>query len=52
MAGYTNPRTASPGVIENIKRLRAGQPLMNTVDRRRGITGAVRTRQAGGSALS
>ncbi|MES2572615.1 MAG: NAD(P)-dependent oxidoreductase, partial [Verrucomicrobiota bacterium] len=27
MAGYTNPRTASPGVIENIKALRAGQPL-------------------------
>jgi len=36
MAGYTNPRTASPGVIENIKRLRAGQPLINTVDSKTG----------------
>ena len=36
MAGYTNPRTASPGVIENIKRLRAGQPLINTVDPKTG----------------
>jgi glyoxylate/hydroxypyruvate reductase A len=36
MAGYTNPRTASPGVIENIKRLRAGQPLINTVDPKSG----------------
>ena len=32
IAGATNPRTASPGVIENIKRIRAGQPLINTVD--------------------
>jgi len=32
IAGATNPRTASPGVVENIKRLRAGQPLINTVD--------------------
>ncbi|MFZ5781899.1 MAG: 2-hydroxyacid dehydrogenase [Pseudomonadota bacterium] len=31
IAGATNPRTASPGVIENIKRLRGGQPLINTV---------------------
>jgi glyoxylate/hydroxypyruvate reductase A len=36
MAGYTNPRTASPGVIENIKRLRAGQPLINIVDPKSG----------------
>jgi len=36
MAGYTNPRTAAPGVIENIKRLRAGQPLINTVDPKTG----------------
>jgi glyoxylate/hydroxypyruvate reductase A len=36
VAGYTNPRTASPGVIENIKRLRAGQPLINTVDPKTG----------------
>ena len=32
VAGSTNPRTAAPGVIENIKRLRGGQPLINTVD--------------------
>lgn len=32
IAGATNPRTASPGVIENIKRMRAGQPLIHTVD--------------------
>ena len=32
IAGATNPRTASPGVIENIKRLQAGRPLINTVD--------------------
>jgi glyoxylate/hydroxypyruvate reductase A len=32
IAGATNPRTASPGVVENIKRLRSGQPLINTVD--------------------
>jgi glyoxylate/hydroxypyruvate reductase len=36
IAGATNPRTASPGVIENIKRLRAGQPLINTVDPKSG----------------
>jgi glyoxylate/hydroxypyruvate reductase len=36
MAGYTNPRTASPDVIENIKRLRKGQPLINTVDPKTG----------------
>ena len=32
VAGSTNPRTAAPGVIENIKRLRTGRPLLNTVD--------------------
>jgi len=32
IAGATNPRTASPGVIENIRRLRAGQPLIHTID--------------------
>lgn len=32
IAGATNPRTASPGVIENIRRMRAGQPLVHTVD--------------------
>ena len=36
IAGATNPRTASPGVIENIKRLRAGQPLIHTVDPKTG----------------
>jgi glyoxylate/hydroxypyruvate reductase A len=36
IAGATNPRTASPGVIDNIKRLRSGQPLINTVDPRSG----------------
>jgi glyoxylate/hydroxypyruvate reductase len=36
IAGATNPRTASPGVIENIKRLRSGQPLINTVDPKTG----------------
>lgn len=36
IAGATNPRTASPGVIENIKRLRAGQPLIHRVDPRTG----------------
>ncbi len=36
IAGATNPRTASPGVIENIKRLRTGQPLIHTVDPKSG----------------
>lgn len=36
VAGSTNPRTASPGVIDNIRRLRAGQPLINTVDPKTG----------------
>lgn len=36
IAGATNPRTASPGVIENIKRLRSGQPLIHTVDPKTG----------------
>jgi glyoxylate/hydroxypyruvate reductase A len=36
VAGSTNPRTASPGVVENVKRLRAGQPLINTVDPKTG----------------
>jgi glyoxylate/hydroxypyruvate reductase A len=36
IAGATNPRTASPGIIENIKRLRAGQPLIHTVDPKTG----------------
>ncbi|SPP98114.1 2-hydroxyacid dehydrogenase [Bradyrhizobium vignae] len=36
IAGATNPRTAAPGVIENIRRLRAGQALINTVDPKTG----------------
>ena len=36
IAGATNPRTASPGVIDNIKRLRSGQPLIHTVDPKTG----------------
>jgi glyoxylate/hydroxypyruvate reductase len=36
IAGATNPRTASPGVIENIKRLRAGRELINRVDPKTG----------------
>jgi len=32
IAGATNPRTASPGVIENIKRLREGRELIHRVD--------------------
>lgn len=36
IAGATNPRTASPGVIENIKRLRLGQPLVHTVNPKTG----------------
>ena len=36
VAGATNPRTASPGVIENIKRLRAGQALIHRVDPKTG----------------
>ena len=36
IAGATNPRTASPGVIENIKRLRSGRPLLHTVDAKSG----------------
>ncbi len=36
IAGATNPRTASPGVIENIKRLRAGRELIHRVDPKTG----------------
>ncbi len=36
IAGATNPRTAAPGVMENIKRLRGGQPLIHTVDAKSG----------------
>jgi glyoxylate/hydroxypyruvate reductase A len=36
IAGATNPRTASPGIIENIKRLHSGRELINTVDPKTG----------------
>ena len=36
IAGATNPRTASPGVIENIKRLRSGRELIHRVDPKTG----------------
>src|SRR5262245_15605570 len=36
IAGATNPRTASPGVIENIKRLRDGRELIHRVDPKTG----------------
>ena len=36
VAGATNPRTASPGIIENIKRLKTGEKLINTVDPKTG----------------
>ncbi len=36
IAGATNPRTASPGVIENIRNVRAGRPLINTIDAKSG----------------
>ena len=36
VAGSTNPRTASPGVIENIRRLRDNRKLINTVDPKTG----------------
>jgi glyoxylate/hydroxypyruvate reductase A len=36
IAGATNPRTASPGIIENIKRLREGRELINRVDPKTG----------------
>lgn len=36
VAGATNPRTASPGVIENIKRVREGRELIHRVDPKTG----------------
>ena len=36
IASPTNPDTASAGVAENLRRLRAGKPLINLVDRSRG----------------
>jgi glyoxylate/hydroxypyruvate reductase A len=36
IAGATNPRTASPDVIENIKRLRSGRELIHRIDPKTG----------------
>jgi glyoxylate/hydroxypyruvate reductase A len=36
IAGATNPRTAAPGVIDNIKRLREGRDLIHRVDPKTG----------------
>ncbi len=33
IASLTDPRTAAPQVVENIRRFRAGEPLLNRVDR-------------------
>lgn len=35
-ASYSLPETGAPVVVENIRRLRAGQPLLHVVDRARG----------------
>lgn len=36
IASVTNPKAASPQIIENLKRLKANQPLINLVNRQRG----------------
>jgi len=36
IAGPTNPRTAAASVADNVRRLRAGQPLVNLIDRAAG----------------
>ena len=36
MAALTNPRTAAAFIAENVRRLRAGEPLLGIVDRGRG----------------
>jgi len=36
VAGLTNPRTSAAQVVENIRRVRAGQPPLNLVDAARG----------------
>ena len=36
IASVTNPRAASPQIIENFRRLRSNQPLMNLVNRKKG----------------
>ena len=33
IAGQTNARTATPGVVQNIQRLRSGEPLQNLIER-------------------
>lgn len=35
-AALTNPLTATPQIVENLRRVQAGQPLVNLVDRSRG----------------
>jgi glyoxylate/hydroxypyruvate reductase A len=36
IASVTNPQAASPQIIENFRRLKANQPLINLVDRQKG----------------
>lgn len=36
IASVTNPRAASPQIIENFRRMKANQPLLNLVDRQKG----------------
>ncbi|TWT03069.1 glyoxylate/hydroxypyruvate reductase A [Reyranella sp. CPCC 100927] len=36
IAGPTNPRTAAESVADNVRRLRAGRPLLNQIDRAAG----------------
>jgi glyoxylate/hydroxypyruvate reductase A len=36
MAALTNPHTAAQFIAENLRRLRAGEPLLGLVDRARG----------------
>jgi len=35
-SALTNPRTATPQIVDNLRRLAAGRPLVNLVDRTRG----------------
>lgn len=36
IAGITNPATAAPIILDNIRRLEQGRPLLNQVDPARG----------------
>ncbi len=36
VASYCDPKSAAKGVVENIRRVRAGEPPLNQVDRQRG----------------